>query len=154
MVERLTNGERQRLSEILDGLAVAVLATVNRDGSPQISPIWYRYADGRLTMSTTRETLKYRNVLRDSRISVCIYPEVEAIEYVMMRGRADVVDDESLWPETQAIVERHETPQRAAERMSRLRSQDRAIISLKPERVVVSRSSGRWISKRGREPPE
>ncbi len=153
MVERLTDEEQQRLTTILDGLAVAVLATVNRDGSPQISPIWYRYADGRLTMSTTRETLKYRNIARDGRISVCIYPEIEAIEYVMMRGRADIVDDESLWPETQALVERHETAERATDRMSRLQNQDRVIISRKPERVVISRSSGRWISKRGGEPP-
>ena len=65
MVANLSPEESARLEEFLRRPRIGVLATVNRSGSPQISPIWYRYAGGKVTISTTRQTLKYHNLKRD-----------------------------------------------------------------------------------------
>ena len=87
-------------------------------------------------MTTTKERAKYRNLSRDSRIAVCIFSEPRGEDYVTLRGRAEIIDDESLWPETQAIVERYEAPERLEARMQALRAQDRVIISMVPDRVI------------------
>ena len=143
MVANLNDEETARLEAFLAPPRIAVLATLHGSGSPQISPIWYRYSEGRVTMSTTTETIKSRNILRDGRASVCVYSEPEAFEYATLSGTATVVDDDSLWPETRAIVDRYELPEDADARMRRLEHQDRVILSLEVDRVLFSRSDGR-----------
>ena len=53
-----------------------------------------------------------------------------------LRGRAEISDDESIWTVTQAIVERYVSPDGVEARMRVLRTQNRVIISMEPERVV------------------
>lgn len=125
-----------RLEEFLRPSRIAVVATVGQTGSPQLTPNWYHFADGRLTISTTKERVKYLNLSRDPRITVCIYSEPSAQDYVVLYGQADVSDDESIWPKTQAIVERYVESGVVDERMHQLKQQNRVIISLLPERVV------------------
>ena len=136
MTPTLSPDELSRLEEFLALPRIAVVATLGRAGMPQLTPNWYRFADGRLAISTTKERVKYRNLIGDDRLVVCVYSEPLAEEYVTLRGHAEVWDDDSIWPETQAIVERYVAPQRVASRMAVLRTQDRVIISLAPERAV------------------
>ena len=102
---------------------------------PQLTPNWYVYQDGRIAISTTKQRVKYRNLFRDSRLAVCVMTEPLAQEYVSVRGTADIIDDDSIWPVTEAIVRRYVRPERVQARMEQLRTEDRIIISLKPERI-------------------
>ena len=132
----LTPEEVTRLEEFLRPPSIAVVATVGRSGMPQLTPNWYRFAEGRLAISTTKERIKYRNLMRDNRLAVCVCSEPLAAEYATLHGRAKIRDDESIWPETQAIVERYVSPEGVDARMRVLRTQNRIIISLAPERVL------------------
>ena len=58
-----------------------------------------------------------------------------AQEYVTVRGTAEIIDDDSIWPITEAIVRRYVPEERVQARIKQLRAEDRIIISLKPERV-------------------
>ena len=124
-----------RLSDFLAPTKIAVVATVGQDGMPQLTPNWYVYQDGRIAISTTKQRLKYRNLVRDSRLAVCVLTEPLAQEYVSVRGTAEIIDDDSIWPVTEAIVRRYVSPERVQARMDQLHTEDRIIISLKPERV-------------------
>ncbi|MCY4528480.1 MAG: TIGR03618 family F420-dependent PPOX class oxidoreductase [Chloroflexi bacterium] len=124
-----------RLSDFLAPTKIAVVATVGQDGMPQLTPNWYVYQDGRIAISTTKQRLKYRHLMRDSRLAVCVLTEPLAQEYVSVRGTAEIIDDESIWPVTEAIVRRYVRPERVQARMDQLRTEDRIIISLKPERA-------------------
>ena len=132
----LTPEEKTHLEEFLAPARIAVVATVGKTGMPQLTPNWYRYAGGRLTISTTKERVKYRNLSRDGRMAVCVYSDTLAHEYVTLRGRVQISDDESIWPETRAIVERYTTPERVEARMRDLRTQNRVIVTLDPDRVL------------------
>jgi PPOX class probable F420-dependent enzyme len=55
---------------LVDGKNYAVLATVNPDGSPQTSVVWVGRDGGDLLFSTVEGRVKYRNMLRDPRVSV------------------------------------------------------------------------------------
>jgi PPOX class probable F420-dependent enzyme len=103
---------------------------------PQLTPVWYRFADGRFTMSITKQRLKYRNLIRDDRMAVCVVSEPLAAQYATITGPAEITQDASIWPETQAIVERYVAPKKVEARMRNLRRQDRVIVSLVPERVL------------------
>ena len=128
--------EQSRLAELLAPSRIAVVATIGRGGMPQLTPNWYVYSDGRLLVSTTRQRVKYRNLARDGRIAVCVCSEPMAEEYVTVRGRAEIRDDDSIWEDTRAIVERYVEPDRVEARMDMLRREDRVIVSVEPDGVV------------------
>ena len=46
-----------------------ILATIRRDGRPQLSPVWYVWRDGAFFISTVTSTAKWRNLVRDPRCS-------------------------------------------------------------------------------------
>jgi hypothetical protein len=48
----------------------------------------------------------------------------------------NIRDDESIWPDTRAIVERYVPAQGVEERLQQLRAQNRVILDFKPERVL------------------
>jgi PPOX class probable F420-dependent enzyme len=128
--------EQSRLAEFLAPPRIAVVATIGRGGMPQLTPNWYVYSDGRLLVSTTKQRVKHRNLVRDGRIAVCVCSEPMAEEYVTVRGRADIRDDDSIWEDTRAIVERYVEPDGVEARMNMLRGEDRVIVSVEPDGVV------------------
>ena len=132
----LSSEEATRVQEFLGPSHIAIVATIRRDGTPQITPNWYRFDSGRLTISTTKQRVKYRNLSRDPRLVVCITSEPRAENYLTLSGLAEIVDDGSMWPDTRAIVEKYVPPDRVDERMRQLRTEDRVIISMVPGRAV------------------
>ena len=128
--------QQSRLAAFLAPPRIAVVATIGRDGMPQLTPNWYVYSGGRLLVSTTKQRVKHRNLVRDGRIAVCVCSEPMAEEYVTVRGRAEIRDDDTIWPDTRAIVERYVEPDGVEARMETLRGEDRVIISVEPDGVV------------------
>lgn len=62
----LTSEDLSRLSEFLAPAKIAVVATIGRDGVPQLTPNWYVYRDGKIAISTTKQRVKYLNLIRGS----------------------------------------------------------------------------------------
>ncbi len=78
---------------LLDGKNYAVLATVNKDGSPQTSVIWIGRDGGDLLFSTVEGRVKHRNMLRDPRVSVTVIDSADPENYVELRGRVTITPD-------------------------------------------------------------
>jgi len=76
---------------LLDGPNYAVLATVNRDGSPQTSAMWVGRDGNDLLFSTVEGRLKHRNMLRDPRVSVTVLDSADPENYVELRGRVSSI---------------------------------------------------------------
>ena len=124
------------LAAFLAPSRIAVVGTISPSGMPQLTPNWYVYQDGRLSFSTTKERVKYRNLSRNDRTSVCVYSEPLAEGYATIRGHAEISDDDSIWPVTRTIVERYVPREGVEARMAQLRSENRVIVSVAPESVV------------------
>lgn len=133
--------DMSKLDDFLGPTRIVVVATLDRTGMPHLTPNWYVFSEGRLHISTTRERMKYINLARDNRMAVCVYSGTEATEYASMSGHVEISDDDSIWPITKAIVERHVPADRVEGRMATLRTQDRVIISLTPEKVIFREMS-------------
>lgn len=72
----------------LDAPRSADLATINANGSPQLSVIWYERRGDEVVVNTTTERVKARNIDRDARVSLLVGdPE----RYVRLDGVARVV---------------------------------------------------------------
>jgi PPOX class probable F420-dependent enzyme len=78
---------------LLDGRNYAVLATVNRDGSPQTSVVWVGRDGADLLFSTVEGRVKHRNMVRDPRVSVTVIDSADPENYVELRGRVTITLD-------------------------------------------------------------
>jgi PPOX class probable F420-dependent enzyme len=85
----LNDGARR----LLDEPNIAVLATINADGSPQTSVVWVGRDGGDVVISSARGRRKERNIQRDPRVSLSVFDRNDPEQYVEIRGRAAVTED-------------------------------------------------------------
>ena len=112
---------------------MAILATLRKDGTPQLTPINYAYREGTFLISTTRERAKYRNVRRDRRVSLnIIHPAGHP--YVTIYGRARIEEDDIVGG-TAEIIRRMDRPV-PDDLEERLRAEKRILLIVTPERFV------------------
>jgi len=70
----------------------AVLATMRRDGTPQMSPVGCAVDDhGRVVVSSRETAIKVKNVRRDPRAWLCVFPDQFYGGFVQVEGAATVV---------------------------------------------------------------
>ncbi len=65
------------------------IATVMRDGSPQVSPVWANYEDGCVLINTAEGRIKHKNVLRDPRVAVSVVSKNNPLDMITIRGIVD-----------------------------------------------------------------
>ena len=106
---------QQEITDYLAASHIAVVATMNRQGHPHLTPNWYRYDGKVLTLITRTDRLKYLNLQRDNHIAVCIYDPPVASNYVVISGTA-TCNDQDIWDEARRIIARY----RAADEVDRL----------------------------------
>ena len=63
------------------------IATVMKDGSPQVSPVWANYDDdGYILVNTAEGRLKHKNILRDPRVAVSVVSKDNPLDMTTIRG--------------------------------------------------------------------
>ena len=80
--------------DLLDA-PVAVLATIGDDGFPQVTAVWFLYADGELRVSLNETRQKVKNLLRRPECSLFILDTSNPARYLEIRSRAELKLDES-----------------------------------------------------------
>jgi PPOX class probable F420-dependent enzyme len=86
MPAQLSDAERAFLEE---GRRFCVLATINADGTPQQSVMWYELRGETIMMNTEISRLKAKNLERDARASICVEDEYR---YVTITGSVTLDD--------------------------------------------------------------
>ncbi|MEU8585119.1 PPOX class F420-dependent oxidoreductase [Streptomyces abikoensis] len=76
-----------------DNPAFVTVATVQPDGSPQLSVTWVRRDGDDLLISTTVGRRKERNLRRDPRVTVLVNPPNAPYTYAEVRGTADITTE-------------------------------------------------------------
>ncbi len=78
----------------------AKLATVRRDGSPHVAPVWVALDGDEIIFNTGEATVKGRAIARDPRVAICFDDERPPFSFVIVEGTARIVRDEGeklLW---------------------------------------------------------
>lgn len=78
---------------LLRGTKTGKLATVRRDGRPHVVPIWFDLDGDTLVFTTGGESLKYKNMKRDPRVSITIDDQTPPYSYVMIEGTVSFSED-------------------------------------------------------------
>ena len=115
---------------------LGVLSTVDGDGHPRQAPLWYQWEDGAAYMFTGRGSLKWRNLRRDTRASLCVDRREPPYAYVLMEGSVEE-SDRSLYELVLAMALRYYGEEQGPEYAKVYASnEDMVVLRLTPERVV------------------
>ena len=113
----------------------AVLATLNKDGTPQLTTMWYLLEDdGTIIMNTRAGRAKERNMRRDPRISICIE---DGYRYLTIKGRVAMIDDPQISQrDIYRLSARYHGEEKAKKQMeTQFSKEQRVTLRLKPESI-------------------
>ncbi len=127
-----------RLSEnvraFLEQPHYCVMATINRDGTPQLTVMWYDLVDDVVILNMTRGLVKERNLRRDPRMAICVE---DGPRFVTISGRAEIVEDRAIQEaEVNRMAIRYRGVRLAAHHWDSIAHADRLGIHLHVERVI------------------
>jgi PPOX class probable F420-dependent enzyme len=120
--------------EFLRTEANAVVATIQPDGQPQLTPNWYLWDGKAFWISTLDWTVKVRNARRDPRVTLCIDSGERRGNYVQVFGTCELVEGD-VREQTLALIRKYIPDETAA-----VAHWD----SIAPDRVLMRIVPVRW----------
>ena len=85
------------LREALDEKVFVHLATINEDGSPQVSAIWIGRDGNTLLFSTAEGRVKTANIRTDPRVALSFTPVGDAYKNYVLQGRVTRFEPDGWW---------------------------------------------------------
>jgi PPOX class probable F420-dependent enzyme len=132
----VTIPSRERQEEFLATMPNAVVATIRRDGLPQLTPNWFLWTVGEFWVSTAARTAKTYNLRRDRRIVLCIDDPVSG-DYVQVIGTASLIEGEAAREPTLALIRKYRAEPDVLPHWEEIsRSDARVVIVVHPERFL------------------
>jgi PPOX class probable F420-dependent enzyme len=111
--------------KILEGKNFASLATINSDGSPQVSVVWIDYKDNHILINTARNRIKTNNMERDSRVSISVTDAKNQYYQITFKGIVKNISESNADDHIHSLAKKY-------------LNQDKYPISDKEIRVIVS----------------
>ena len=62
------------------------IATIMKDGSPHLTPVWANIEDGYIMANTAEGRVKHKNILRDPRVAVSVASSDDPLDMAAIRG--------------------------------------------------------------------
>lgn len=87
--------------------AFAHLATTMPDGSPQVTPVWFDFANGRVRVNTARGRVKARNMKEGSPVALSILDPDNPYRYIQIRGRVARVTEEGAVAHIDSLAKKY-----------------------------------------------
>ena len=84
------------LDLLLEKKPLAHLATVMPDGSPQNTPVWFDYVDGKIRINSALGRVKVRNMKEGAKVALSILDPTNPDRYVQLRGTVTRVRQDAV----------------------------------------------------------
>ncbi|MEO8289402.1 MAG: PPOX class F420-dependent oxidoreductase [Gaiellaceae bacterium] len=84
------------------------VATINADGSPQVTPVWTALDNGHITFNTAVGRVKERNMRRDPRVGLSITAKDNPMDKVDVAGRVvDFIEGDEAYAQIDDLAEKY-----------------------------------------------
>jgi PPOX class probable F420-dependent enzyme len=135
---RMTDAE---VAEFIGGRRSMIVATLDRNGAPHQTVLWFAAKDGLYLFETYGSAQKTLNLRRDPRISV-LWEAGEAYDElrgVSVQGRAEIIDAEPRLTELMTVIARRNMPALPPETLAKHVAgmvRKRVVVAVHPEKVI------------------
>lgn len=124
----------ERARKLLKGKNFAFVATVNKDGTPQLTPTWVDTDGENVLINTALGRQKNKNVTRDPRVTVGVFDMSNPYDYISVSGK--VVKKVTGKPADDHIDKMAMKYTGAAKYTMRQPNEKRVILTIRPSKSV------------------
>ena len=124
----------QKAIDLFMGKNLVFVATIMKDGSPQLSPVWANYEDGHILINTAEGRVKHKNVKRDPRVAVSVVSKNNPLDMTTIRGRVQEIIPDYEYQHADRLTKQYMGIDHYPFKTS---DEKRIILKIKPERVFV-----------------
>lgn len=82
----MTSNMSPEVAKLIEDKNLAFVATLMKNDSPQITPVWIDLVDGIILVNTAKGRVKQRNVSRDPRVAISIVDRNNPYNMVTIQG--------------------------------------------------------------------
>lgn len=126
----------QEAVKLFSGKNFAFLATLMKDGSPQLSPVWIDVDGNDILVNTAEGRVKHKNVTRDPRVAISVFDSANPYMMVTVRGRVIAQEKTGAENHIDLMAKKYlgmdKYPGRAP-------GEKRILLRIKPEKVFVQK---------------
>ena len=128
--------EREEIESLLRDAKIARFCCHNDDGTIHATPVWYKYENEEILISTPDRSRKAKNVKRNKNVTILIDTESEPVRGVMVYGEAEL-DYNDVLPMITSICEKY-LPKDKAKSFSEemFRNGVNLLIKVKPKNIA------------------
>jgi PPOX class probable F420-dependent enzyme len=127
-----------RLKAFLDEPLPTILGTTRRDGSVQMTPVWYEYRDGQIWLNGGPQRAWFKHLRRDPRVTLLVLDPKNMFRHVEIQGRLVDSTTEGADDHIEHLAQRYLGGPYRNPKI------DRLIIRIDPERVTGHESGQSW----------
>lgn len=135
---------------LMQGTFTGKLATVKKDGSPHVVPIWFvvengkgRGRAGNIILTTGDTSVKANNIQQDGRVSICIDDQKPPFSFVTIHGTAKIYPykQKEVLEWATKIAERY-VGKKSAKTYGEVNSGEGAVlVRIKPTKVIAEKDT-------------
>ena len=128
----------ESIAKFFKGKNFGFLGTVNKNGSPQVTPTWIDMMENEggheamILINTAKDRVKQKNVSRDPRVSLSIVDETNPYSMVTIRGRVVEQTTEGADEHIDNLARRYLNAERYPSHSPNVK---RIILKIKPEKI-------------------
>ena len=121
--------------DLLDRPLLAMLGTIQPDGTPQVMPMWADLADGLVRVNTAIGRQKHANMVRNPHVSILVVDPDDEFRFIEVRGDVVLITSDGAEAHADKLI----TEYRGAEHVPTApRSETRIMVAIEPRRVIVN----------------
>ncbi len=124
------------IAKLFEGKNFAFIATLMKDGSPQVTPTWVDIDrnNNTILVNTAKGRIKYRNVSRDPRVAISLIDLSNPYEMVTVRGRVvEHIKGKDADEHIDKLAKKYLGKEKYPRRMP---GEERVLLRIKPELVA------------------
>jgi PPOX class probable F420-dependent enzyme len=144
---------------LMQGTFTGKLATVKKDGSSHIVPIWFVLdggnkrrsgrkgeGDDEIIFTTGGTSVKAKNIQRDNKVSICVDDQTPPFSFVIVYGRAKIhrYKQSKLFRFATEIAQRYMGKESAELYGRRNSTEGEVLVRIKPTRIIAEKDIAGW----------
>jgi PPOX class probable F420-dependent enzyme len=123
-----------KVIKLFENPNLVFIATVMKDGSPQVSPVWADFEDGYILVNTAEGRIKHKNILRDPRVAISVVDQKNPLDMTTIRGKVTQIIPDYQYNHANKLTKKYMGKDMYPFRQP---GEKRTILKILPQRVYV-----------------